>query len=185
MIKKLAIGFTVFSLNMTAVWAQDYKTNNPNMGHFYMARQQVQIIDETPVVNDQRGEGAATGAGGGPVGAGGGAMPLPKSGFQSFYSGAPSNMKNSLPKVINGVPPKAPPPKTLPNGLRGASGKFPAKTAGTKTLPSGQNAAAKSYTPYQGYGGGNVPGSTVGSSGSSANTNVRGSVLHWHKKRGY
>src|SRR5437868_14255508 len=77
------------------------RASDPNFGHFYMARQQVTITDDGPIVNDQRTNPAAKGAGAGVGGMQGGPPPLPKAGWQPYSSEIPS-VRTDLPKVANG-----------------------------------------------------------------------------------
>ncbi len=155
---------------------------NPNLGHFYMARQQVQITDDAPMVNDQRTFPAP-----GQPGAGGiGAMPrrplaLPRAGFQQ-YSPAVPGFSSGLPQVVNGVPPKDPPPMPVKEGKRAKTNKLKNSSKSTKTASQKNSpvTAAKAYSPYKGY----TPGVTTAQTASGVNdmqskTRVRGSVLHW------
>ena len=176
-------------LALPGVQAQQYgKTNDPNLGHFYMARQQIQILDDAPAVNDLRTQ---------PVPPGqqnqAGAMmnrpvPLPRAGWQGYASSIPS-MSNSLPKTFNGVPPKGPPP--MPPGVSPKMGKAGAYKAGSKkgsAVPGAgaptSPATAKTYAPFEGYGGA-APAArtTTASGGSSSSTHVQGSLLHWSRTR--
>lgn len=147
------------------VLAQDGR-QDPNFKHFYMARQQVQVIDESPIITNQTGGGGQAG-GGAPAGA----QPLPKAGFQSYFQGSPQ-APNNLPKVFNGVPPKLPP---APNAMNAQAGKLKPKKAAAKSYPG-----LKAYKPYSGYGGSTPSGDASG--GSSTSSNVHGSVLHWRRK---
>ncbi|MBX9951993.1 MAG: hypothetical protein K2Y39_22665 [Candidatus Obscuribacterales bacterium] len=180
--------------------AQGYATDNPNMGHFYMARRQITITDEAPAVNDQRTNPQA-GGGAGPGVAPGMGRALPKAGWTPYSQFVPG-LSTNLPKTANGVPvPAAAPPD--PAGMRGKAGKLKSsKTASSKPKTStGGPPSVKAYTPYKGYGapaqmikngGNNVPNFTAGGSSGGGNsgtgynygssqteTNVRGSVLHW------
>lgn len=169
--KSAGILALVLSVAGMPVWAQGYRNDNPNLRQFYMARQQIQITDETPAVNDMR-TGAAAGAA-----APNAPQALPRAGFGSNMGGLynSSAMKGGLPQVMNGVP-KAPPPPS-PAALKARAGKL--KAAVPKAPPG--PAVVKTYSPYKTYGtsGGSASsGGTMSSSGS-----VRGSVLHWNKKR--
>lgn len=153
-------------------WAQGHRNDNPNLRQFYMARQQIQITDDAPAVNDMRtGASAGGGAPNAPQG-------LPRAGFGSnmsgLYNGA--SMKGGLPEVMNGVP-KAPPPPS-PAAMKARAGKMRTAAAPKAKAPSGP-VAVKAYSPYKTYGtSGGSGASTMSSSG-----NVRGSVLHWNRKR--
>ncbi len=160
------------------------RQGDPNMGHFYMARQQITITDEAPMVNDQRTNPAAaqaSGSGGMP----GGPMALPRAGWQPYSQSIPS-LRTSLPKTNNGVPEKAPPPP--PVGMRGRAGGLinGARTASkpkssrptTASAPSAP--VVKAYSPYKQY---EPDSAAAGSAAMQSNSNVRGSVLHWARPR--
>lgn len=160
----------------TAAYAQYGRNDNPNMRNFYMARQQVQITDDTPQVNDMRtfpqpGQAAAPAVSG--------PQPLPRAGFSTYMSGYQGGGgKNALPQVNNGVPKQLPQTITgLPQGQKAPSaGKLKPK-APSVAAP----AVAKTYKPYA-----TVPAAqSGGNSGSMFNssTSVQGSVLHWNKRR--
>lgn len=174
--------FTALSVAVLAVGpALAQRQSDPNMGHFYMARQQITITDEAPSVNDQRTnpQAAQAGAGGGmpmaPVG-------LPRAGWQPYSQSIPS-LRTSLPKTNNGVPEKAPPPP--PMGMQGRTGRL---LGGPKTAskPKSSTPAApsvpvvKAYSPYKQY---EPDSAAAGSAALNANSNVRGSVLHWARNR--
>jgi hypothetical protein len=150
------------------------------MKMFYMARQQIQITDDAPAVNDMRtvvqpGQQAP-------------AIPspgqgLPRAGFASnmgAYHGGGGG--SGLPTVNNGVPaklPQAPTGGRVQNGMKaGNAGKLKAKAA--PAANSGQAPAVKAYKPYA-----TAPVAQTQSipNGSLLNSsqNVRGSVLHWNK----
>lgn len=164
--------------------AQAQQGTNPNMGHFYMARQQITITDEAPMVNDQRTMPGAPAAGGGQGALMNRPIPLPKAGWVPYSASVPG-LSTSLPKVNNGVPPKAPP--VDPNAMRARAGKLKPAKASSPKPPQGP-VAVRSYTPYKGYGApAAVPApAQVGGSGNmsmDSSTNVRGSVLHWARKK--
>ncbi len=181
--------------------AQAQPSENPNMGHFYMARRQITITDEAPAVNDQRTNPQA-GAGAGPGMAPGLGRALPKAGWTPYSQFVPG-LSTNLPKTANGVPVPVTAGSPDPNGLRGKAGKLKSsKPASAKPrTTAGGPPSTKTYTPYKGYGapqqmvkggGNNVPNYTAGGSSGGGNsgpsysygssqteTNVRGSVLHW------
>lgn len=158
--------------------------------HFYMARQQVQITDDAPLVNDQR----TFPQGGGQPGQGMGALPsrpmaLPRAGFQSYSSNMPG-MNTSLPQVVNGVPPKDPGPTPVKQGKKAKTGELKLKAASKKPTSTAATkppvTAAKAYSPYKGYNPGAAPQEpqqTAGASNMQSKTKVRGSVLHWARGR--
>lgn len=155
---------------VTPVLAQDGRGADPNFKHFYMARQQVQVIDESPIITNTQGGGGAAGGQGAPAAA----QPLPRASFQTYFQGSPGAPSN-LPKVYNGVPPKLPP---APNAMSGQAGKLKPKKAAAKSSYPG----LKAYKPYSGYGGATPKSSGDASGGSSTSSNVHGSILHWRKK---
>lgn len=159
--------------------AQFGRSDNPNMRNFYMARQQVQIFDDAPQVNDMRtGAGAAQG----PAPAVTAPQQLPRAGFSTYMSPQMGGGRG-LPTVNNGVPKNL--PSTMGGGPVGqkaqSGGKIKAKGPAAGSVPAAGRApvVAKSYKPYA-----TTPVNT-GSSGSLLNssTNVSGSVLHWNKRR--
>ncbi|MGD9681781.1 MAG: hypothetical protein AB7W16_11415 [Candidatus Obscuribacterales bacterium] len=174
-----------------AAWAGNANSANPNMGHFYMARQQIQITDDSPVINYKGG--GAPGQAGAQGMAPGAPVPLPRAGFQRFSQTLPS-YSNTLPQVNNGVP-KAPPPvrQNLNSGMQGKAGKLKPskKKAASKKPDAAPKAAAtpKSYSPYKGYDPKTAPppshtANAHAGGGSRTDAKVRGSVLHWARGRG-
>lgn len=198
--------------SMSGVWqsaqAQGYATDNPNMGHFYMARRQVTITDEAPAVNDQRTNPQPGGGGAGPGAAPGLGRSLPKAGWTPYSQFVPG-LSTTLPKTANGVPQPVS-PASNPSGLRGKAGKLKGSKSGASSAKSktasGGPPTMKTYTPYKGYGapaqmvkgggnggggsspytaaGGSSPPGISGASGGGwgnqqTQTNVQGSVLHW------
>jgi|688.fasta_scaffold552315_2 hypothetical protein len=166
---------------MATLPALAQRQNDPNMGHFYMARQQITITDEAPSVNDQRTNPAAAQAGGN-GGMPGAPVGLPRAGWQPYSQSIPS-LRTNLPKTNNGVPEKAPPPP--PQGMRGRAGGL-INGAKTASKPKSSQPAApaapvvKAYSPYKQY----APDSAAsGSAAMSSNSAVRGSVLHWARPR--
>jgi hypothetical protein len=167
--------------SFTPAMAQGYRSDNPNMRNFYMARQQIQITDDAPAVNDMRtapGDPAATAAAVG----GGGPRPLPKAGFGSYYTPSSGSMSGGLPQVVNGVP-KAPPPVAAPPRRSGPTGQkgTAQKIKQQQQRPAGPT-TVKAYKPYQTYSEPSSVGAS-GGGGLNSNSNVKGSVLHWNRKR--
>lgn len=159
--------------------------NDPNLGHFYMARQQIQILDDAPVIYDKRtNPGAAAQSGQLPRGP----APLPRAGFNSYSSSLPTGMSTGLPEVVNGVPKKIPAPaQPSISPKKAKAGAYKVK----QSAPRPQQTVAKTYSPYKGYGGGNPyagmqsaasTGNSYGTNASSA-TAVRGNLLHWSRTR--
>lgn len=171
---------------------------DPNIVHFYMARQEIQILDDAPAVNDMRTQP-------GPPGSQRGAIPnrpqgLPHAGFMPYSQTIPS-LKNSLPQVYTGVPQR--PGAGLPavNPRLAKAGVYRGGKPGSKGGVAGAGpterrsvapAVAKTYAPYKGYGvhGTSSPMPTSASAGSAASTHVSGSLmnrsagtsmLHWRR----
>jgi hypothetical protein len=188
----LAAVFGLCALCPAAFAQQQYRGVDPNISHFYMARQEVQIFDDAPAVNDMRTQPGPPGSKKGPPPSQ--RQSLPHAGFMPYSQNIPS-LKSGLPTVYNGVPQKAPPPVAGINPSSAKAGAYKGKTAGGKGAggKSGAPAApsvAKTYDSYQGYGGkGAAPPSTTASAGATAATHVQGtmlnrsntSMLHWSR----
>ncbi len=169
----LALG-TVWLLNARSALAQGYRSENPNLGHFYMGRQEWQYVDESPVIRGQPGAPVGQqGAGPAPAGP----MPLPKAGFMPYSSTIPS-VRDALPKVNNGVPKPMPAAAAGPSGMKGRAGSLKPKQAASAG-PQG----LKTYTPYKGYGGAPATAAAGGGGSASTSTRVSGSVLHWARPK--
>ncbi|HEY9788159.1 MAG TPA: hypothetical protein V6D17_22415 [Candidatus Obscuribacterales bacterium] len=182
----LAAGCALGALE--SVYAQGFQQHNPNLNHFYMARQQWTITDDAPVVDDRRTNPT-------PGAAGAGALPaarpaLPRATWMPYSQSIPS-LSNSLPKVNNGVPPKEMPAAPVNPGMKGKAGKLTASKSKGKTKTA-STPSVKTYEPYKGYGappaltrapGASTSGSNqvagYGDSSMQSSTAVRGSVLHW------
>lgn len=181
----MKMGFVLAGLGLVSMtfWAgspalaQGYRSDNPNMRNFYMARQQIQITDDAPAVNDMRTNPGANPAA---AAAAQGPRALPRAGFNSYYTPSQGSMSSGLPQVVNGVPkaPPAPaaPPRRSPTGQKATAKSITPKQAAPTTV--------KSYKPYMTYGP--EAGSPVGSAGTgmmNSSANVKGSVLHWNRRR--
>lgn len=170
-----SVTFTVLLLlSQPASFGQ--KTYDPNLNHFYMGRQQITITDETPLVHDK-----TTGTAGGASSNGalpGRPVPLPSAGFQSYTPETSLPNTKSLPKVINGVPPKTPPPQT--SGSKAKQGKLQSRKVIAGPATTGSPKGVSAYKPYATY---STPSATTSSAQGSANqqssSNVRGNLLHW------
>jgi hypothetical protein len=171
----LTVAYTAF----LQIPADAQKLDDPNIGHFYMGRQQVTITNDAPIVNDQRTNSSGA-APGGMNGALGGRAPLPAAGWQS-YSPVSPGLSTNLPKVNNGVP-KPPPPaaaKKPPHGLTGNAGALGAGKGKSPTPPGDPN-VVKMYKPYTRYQNPDSAGvSASDNANQQSSSNVRGSVLHW------
>lgn len=170
-------GLSLVSLATPAL-AQGYRNDNPNMRNFYMARQQIQITDDAPAVNDMRTNPGANPAAAAQAAAQG-PRPLPRAGFGSYYTPTPGTMSSGLPQVVNGVP-KAPPPPAAPP-RRGPTGQKATAKAITQNKPAAPT-TVKAYKPYQTYDAAAVAGANTGAMLNSS-SNVKGSVLHWNRRR--
>lgn len=157
-------------------------SHNPNMGHFYMARQQWQVTNDSPVINGQGG-----GAPQQNVSAPNGPPPLPRASFTRFSQSMPQ-YRSDLPTVHNGVPKPMPAQRTKVVRSKGNSGKTGKWTPPKKKIVKKQGPiTSKSYSPYKGYDPKVVVkphhtgsrGSSHAASSTQTKTKVRGSVLHW------
>lgn len=169
----------------SAAPARAQRSSDPNIGHFYMARQQVQITDDAPMYNDLRTNpqppGAQQGVGGMPAQR----QPLPKAGWQPYSSSIPS-LHNSLPTTFNGVPKPVPQPRVTGQSAKAGAYKPKRPAATSAPRPTGP-VAVKRYSPYQGYGtptGMSSPAPTYAANrNAGSSTNVKGSLLHWSRAR--
>ncbi len=171
----LAGGCTAIPMS---AWAQGgFHKTDPNMRNFYMARQEWQYVDQSPVITGTPPNPAAQGQGQGALPAA--PATLPKAGWTPYSSSIPS-VQNALPKVNNGVPKPMPAtPAGGPSGTKGKAGSLKVQTAAKPTGPVG----LKAYTPYKGYGvGATAPGTSTGA-GVSTSTNVKGNVLQWARPK--
>jgi hypothetical protein len=164
--------------------AQEYspysKLDDPNLKHFYMGRQEIEVFDNTPIVKYRGGGGGDTAGQQSPTGPQGPA-PLPAAGFQQYSSNVHGGPLN-LPKVENGVPPKAPPPASL----KGNAGKLKAKTstragaALSKKPASASHPTVETYKQtYQTRPQSGAPAET----GISSSQKVHGKLLPWATTR--
>lgn len=161
----------------SAAQAQQYGRNdNPNLRNFYMARQQIQITDDVPAVNDMRTNPQ-------PAQAGAAAAPqlarpqaLPRAGFSSYMSGLAPGAGASLPSASNGVPKLPAAGPNLTGRQAQSSGSVRPKAPPAPKAP----VVAKTYAPYA-----TKPVSSAASSGAGmqTSTSVQGSVLRWNRKR--
>jgi hypothetical protein len=172
---------TILSAAVLQMPANAQRNDNPNLGHFYMGRQQITITDDAPMVNDQRTNGS--GAPAGANGALGGRAPLPAAGWQS-YSPVGSGLSTNLPKVNNGVPKPAPPQANKPpRAMKGNAGALGAGK-GKPATPQGDPNAVKTYKPYTRYANPDSAGVSASDiANQQSSSNVKGSVLHWARGR--
>jgi hypothetical protein len=160
--------------------AQGQRGVDPNMGHFYMARQQVEILDAGPVVNNRMSPPPQPGQAAPPGGNGAlpsGPMPLAPARWQQYSpTEPPPNLSTSLPKVNNGIPKKAP----LPSPDRGKPGRMDIGNK-AKVVAAPRPTGPATYEPYKKFAV-EAPAST--SAGSASQGQVYGDVLHWaHRKQ--
>lgn len=199
--------FTLATESAEAQFTKGRREDLPDASGFYMSRRQYQIIDDGPVVRNSAGQVVPAGQAGFSSNVGGGA-PLQRAGFQSYSSNLPQYNPSLLPKVNNGVPlqPAATPggpnsltAKALNMGKKkstkskgGGSGKSSGSKPAGKPSASNQVSAYNTYKGYSPAASANLPleqsnvgiaeGGSAGS-GMNSSTNVRGSVLHWSKRR--
>ncbi len=174
--KRLLLASLLVSMVSTPAQAQFGRNDNPNMRNFYMARQQVQIYDETPQVNDMRTNPAA--AAQAPAPAVAGPQALPRAGFSTYMSGySGPSARQALPPASNGVQ-KLPPAGPNLTGQRAPSGgTIKPKVAKAPAVKA--PVVAKSYKPYA-----KAPVNTGNSGGLlNSSTSVSGSVLHWNRRK--
>jgi hypothetical protein len=145
--KFLVVILCVFGLSsIQRAYAQDYSTSkvgDPNLKHFYMGRQEIEVIDNTPIVKYRNGPGSAAGQQGTPGVQG--PQPLPAAGFQQYSSNVKGGPLN-LPKVENGVPHQLPPAP-----LKGNTAKLKSKTSAQITAKKTPAAPAAIETYKQSY----------------------------------
>jgi hypothetical protein len=174
----------------------------PDSSQFYMSRRQIQYVDDSPIVKFGAGAGGTSAPGGsGPTPAGG-QMALPRAGFQSYTSAAPS-ITTPLPKVNNGVPPKPTPAEEKAMQAKAAALSRAQARAAAASRPKAPPPpeGIKAYNSYKGYNpASSLPGGASGSGASSNGTEgkvkgnvsgtsagnsrqVKSNVLHWSKKR--
>ncbi len=154
---------------------------------FYMARRQIEVVDDSPIVK-YSGGGAAGGAaaGFGSQQRGGGMAPLQRAGFTSYSSSLPQSSAPALPKVNNGVPVPVVPPK-LPKSTSARAGSL-GKTKSVSVKPAAApDNGIHAYNSYKGYNPSAslpyVPAGGEAQSSQSTKSNVKGSVLHWSRRR--
>jgi hypothetical protein len=171
------ISLSVIPVAHTGAAAQ--KGVDPNLGHFYMARQQITITDDGPVINNKTTPPAVPGAGPGALPAG---IPqgLPAARWTQYSPPETSpSLSTSLPKVPNGVPPKQ--PKSA-NGAMGKTGKLGVssiKPAFSQAAAVKKPATAAAYAPYKKF---SPDGAVSGASEAQSASRVKGDVLHWARR---
>lgn len=195
---------TGLSLALSLVMPSPAKAgDNPNMGHFYMARQQIQITDDSPIVNYKGGDPAQQQQNNPMMQQQKRPAPLPRAGFTG-YTPPPtaSGFNPNLPSVENGVPKRELPAAgpALNHGDGSSSHKGPkgkqAKAGSLKPGAGGKQATAnpgtftgptKTYAPYKGYDPNNSPisssysssyggGGAGGANSQQVKTKVRGAL---------
>jgi len=172
----ILLGAVLFT-TASASFAQGFrskKSDLPDSSHFYMARQEWQYVDDSPI-KTHTGDGGGSQQTNQPPGANSSPPPriLPRSGFQSYTPTMPV-MNTALPKTPNGVPPKAY-PKKGPTGAQANAGKL---GAGKPNASAGANNGppkVEAYAPYKGFNA----AAGVGADSSKSKSNVQGNVLHW------
>ncbi len=161
------------------VSAQGQRGVDPNMGHFYMARQQITILDDGPVVNNRVSAPAQPGQPAPGNGAlPGGPMPLAPARWQQYSPAeTPPNLSTSLPRVNNGIPKKIPLPVANHGSPRSLDvGNRAKPVAAAPPRPTGP----ATYEPYKKFAV-EPPASTA--AGSSSQGQVYGDVLHWARRK--
>jgi hypothetical protein len=183
----LACSFlTTASASAQAGFVRNKPGDLPDSSQFYMSRRQIQYVDDSPVVKFSGGGGPSAAGGSGPTPTGG-QMALPRAGFgTNINSGAPS-ITTPLPKVNNGVPvkPTAAEEKAMQAKALSLSRAQAKAVAAAKPKAPPPPEGIKAYNSYKGY---NPAGSLAGVSGGAASAStaegkVKGSVLHWSRRR--
>jgi hypothetical protein len=171
----LVVILSTFLASCLPVSAQySSKMDDPNYKHFYMGRQEIEVLDNSPIVKYRR----SAGAGGGQTGGVQGPVPLPAAGFQQYSNNVPSGPSN-LPKVENGVPHK------LPLAAKGNPGKLKAKAStqtsarllGRSSLPS--TAAKPTVAKYKKSYQTRPESASSGAASLNSAQKVRGKLLPW------
>ena len=143
------------------------------MGHFYMARQQITITDDGPLINNKTTQpGVPQGTGGLPAAM---QQSLPAARWTQYSPAENPNLSTSLPKVVNGVPPKMPPPGPVGKGAK--AGRLPASAP--KAAVVNQAPTTQSYAPYKKF---SPDAAITGASDAQSQSNVKGDVLHWARR---
>jgi hypothetical protein len=176
MIHLLIYSFTsliIFALclQLPANCQQSY---DPNLGHFYMGRQQITIENNNPIINDRT---SSTTGGGGNGGLLNRPAPLPQAGWQPYAPVETPGINPNLPKVP--VPVRQShnaQASTTASGNKGHAGKLTAKTHGKSASPNG----IRSYSPYAQYPP--PAANTQAAEELGVNTRVKGSLLHWARR---
>lgn len=96
-----------------AAFAQN--SYDPNLGHFYMGRQQITIEDNSPIIRDKTGA-TVNGANGALLNR---PAPLPKAGWQGYAPIDNTNTNPNLPKVPGPVRQAAASRNQAGNGQKG------------------------------------------------------------------
>lgn len=159
-IKPVLLGLILLgSLNLPAF---SQRGSDPNLGHFYMGRQQWTIQDDSPIINNQTG--TAPGAMNGALPS---RPPLPKAGWQGY---APvENLKSTTnsPKTSGGQKIKS--ASSIKKGQKGSSGNLPKSSSGVNA-----------YKPYATYS--NPVNAPSAGANLNSTTHVKGSLLHWARR---
>ncbi len=148
------------------------RTYDPNLGHFYMGRQQITIEDDSPIVNDKTG-GTAGGANGGLLNR---PTPLPKAGWQPYAPVETPGLNPNLPKVPGPVRQSQSAHTAAGAGNKGRAGRL---SAGAHSKPTAAN-GIRGYKPYTTYPAEQL--NPQAASDLNATTHVKGSLLHWARR---
>jgi len=144
---------------ISSQFALSQNSYNPNMGHFYMGRQQWTIEDDSPIINNRTGTAPGAMNGALPNRA-----PLPKAGWQGYAPIDNPRSVNSTPKASSSSKTKSAASKA---GQKGKAGNL---------SPSG----VTSYKPYATYS--NPANTPSPGADPSTSTRVKGSLLHWARR---
>lgn len=138
------------------------KNYDPNLGHFYMGRQQWTVEDNSPIINDRTSTTDNTMNGSLPSRP----VPLPKSGWQGYapIEKPPANPNPS--KNSNQL--KSSTSKNSASGNKGKAGNL----TGNKSPSS-----IKGYKPYATY-----QNPVANPAEPQTSTHVKGNLLHWARR---
>jgi hypothetical protein len=161
-------------------FAHAQQSENPNLRNFYMGRQQWDVLDNGPIINNRTTPPGAPASGGAPAMQG--SMPqrmgLPQAGWNSYAPAvSPPGLSTSLPKVNNGVPKKGP----MPTGKRARPGAL-VGNANKPSAPAVDPNVLKAYKPYNTYSNPDAAAVAVGD-GNKASAKVHGNLVDQQPRR--
>lgn len=181
----------IFSVNAPGAVAQ--RSQDPNLSHFYKARQQITITDDAPIINDKTG--GKSGMSGGSGSLPNRPLPLPPARWEQYSPvETPSGLSTTVPKINTKTNKGSPGISTKhATALHGRSNKLNAsasaainpKDKSSKSASSAGKSATPAvsvYSPYKRY---SLEPSATGatSAATESKARVRGNVLHWARAK--